>query len=131
VTINGIETPIPPHPRWFYTDRTPFEGAVLDGYALRVTSRLGAGADRQDIDLYEGEAARFGAYLRTIARWRTSTPVTLRIGATSVNGWQVLTALPSAELWTLFELDGTLIAVRVPAERLDAVLALLQQIERP
>jgi len=131
VTINGIETPIPPHPRWFYTDRTPFEAAVLDGYALRVTSRLGAGADRQDIDLYEGEAGRFGAYLRTMARWRTSAPIMLQIGATSVNGWQVVTTVPSPERWTLFELNGTLIAVRLPPERLDAVLALLRPIERP
>ena len=105
---------------------------MLDGYALRVTSRLSAGADRQDIDLYQGEAARFGGYLRSIARWRTSAPVKLQISGKSVSGWQVVTTLPGPELWTLFELDGTLVAVRAstPAQ-LDIVLALLQPIERP
>jgi hypothetical protein len=132
MTIYGIELPIPPHPRWLYTDRTPFEGAVLDGYALRVTSRLGVGADRQDVDLYEGEAARFGAYLRSLASWRTSAPVTLQIGGKSVNGWQVMTTLPSPELWTLFDLDGTLVTVRAPTPtQLDTVLAQLQPVERP
>jgi hypothetical protein len=132
MTIYGIELPIPPHPRWLHTDRTPFEGAVLDGYALRVTSRLGAGADRQDVDLYEGEAARFGAYLRSLASWRTSAPVTLQIGGKSVNGWQVVTTLPSPELWTLFDLDGTLVTVRAPTPtQLDTVLAQLQPVERP
>jgi len=131
-TISGIAAAIPPHPRWLHTDRTPFEGAVLDGYALRVTSRLSAGADRQDVDLYQGEAARFGGYLRSIARWRTSAPVKLQIGGKSVSGWQVVTTLPGPELWTLFEIDGTLVAIRAstPAQ-LGAVLAQLQPIERP
>ena len=77
LTINGVESPITPHPRWFYSDLLPFEGALLDAYALRVITRLNVGDNRQAVDVYQGEAARFGGYLRSVARWQTSAPKAL------------------------------------------------------
>jgi DNA-directed RNA polymerase specialized sigma24 family protein len=128
-TLVAIEASTPPAegaPGSAIGDEAPFLSALRYGYALRLTYNF---PEAPLLYIYEGPAKELGSYLRATAHWRSSTPVTLGVGARKISGWQVTTA-PN-DTWTLFEIDGTLIAVWYPAERAAAVIAALRPIARP
>jgi hypothetical protein len=131
-TLASIEAGSPPPeaaPRSFTDEETPFQSALRYGYALRLTYTVRAPEGMPILYLYEGPAKEFGAYLRGTARWASSAPATLDIGGRKIAGWQVTGARKNA--WTLFEIDGTLIAVEYPFDRAAAALATLRRIAGP
>jgi hypothetical protein len=131
-TLSSIEAGAPPReemPRWLVDEETPFQSALSFGYALRLTYTVDAPADAPILYIYEGPAKEFGTYLRGTARWTSSVAVMLDIGGRTIPGWQV-TGEPDGA-WTLFEIDGTLIAVEYPFDRAAAAIATLQPIAEP
>ncbi len=111
----------------FISWETPFQGAVRDGYATQLTYSVMQPAGWPILSLYEGPANRFGAYLRATANWASSTPIALQVGDRTIDGWQV-TSVDGTKTWTLFELDGTLIAVEYPPDKAPIVIAALRRI---
>jgi hypothetical protein len=116
-------------PHWYGGDQTALLRALLDGYAIRLTY---GGLNMRDgspiVQIYEGPAPQLGAYLRATGRWLTSAPVTLKIEGQQVSGWQI--AGIRGGRWTLFELEGTLIAIEYPFERAAEIAAGLERIPR-
>jgi DNA-directed RNA polymerase specialized sigma24 family protein len=106
------------------------QGAVRDGYAIQMAYSVTAPAGWPALYLYEGSARSFGAYLHATAHWSTSAPLTLQLGDHSTAAWQVI-ASQGGKTWTLFELDGTLIAVEYPPDKTLAVIAELRPIAAP
>jgi hypothetical protein len=111
-----------------------FEGALRSGTAVRLTYWLTSGGPLQRMQyIYQGDARTFGAYLRAAAngrwRWLSSEPARLTIGERAVDGWRI--TLLNGAIWTLFELDGTLLAAQTDADIQLAALARLQLLPRP
>jgi hypothetical protein len=131
-TLWTIEAGTPPSqavPRILLEGETPFQGALYYGHALRLTYRVHAPVGAAIAYIYEGSAQEFGAYLHGMARWTSSTPVTLTIDGRTIAGWQV-TSEPSGA-WTLFEIDGTLVAIEYPFDQSAPVIAGLRRIVSP
>jgi hypothetical protein len=111
-----------------------FEGALRSGTAVRLTYWLATGGPLQRMQyIYQGDARTFGAYLRTAAtgnwRWLSSEPARLTIGERAVDGWRI--TLLNGAIWTLFELDGRLLAAQTDADIQLAALAKLQLLPQP
>jgi hypothetical protein len=126
VAIEAGASPAEEAPSSSIGEEAPFLSALRSGYALRLTYSF---PEAPLLYIYEGPAKELGAYLRATARWGSSTPVTLDVGGRKISGWQVIGA-PN-DTWTLFEIDGTLIAVGYPFEESAAVIVALQQITGP
>lgn len=103
---------------------TIFEDALARGLVVRLRYRVSQTAARQ-LDVYQGPAQKFGDFLRARATWADSRPVQLRVGARDVNGWQVTTR-ENGTTWTLFELDGTLLALNAALD--EQIRPLLEQL---
>ncbi|HEX5691989.1 MAG TPA: hypothetical protein VFX76_18370, partial [Roseiflexaceae bacterium] len=128
-TLRSVEAGLPNRdgPESFNFDTVPAH-ALQHGYATRLTYDVALQDDSTEVVLYEGPANVFGPYLRATARWQSSTPTVLRVGERDVPAWQV--AGMQGGRWTLFEVDGTLIALELPFERADAAAALLEPLAR-
>jgi hypothetical protein len=126
----NVGTPPPEGPsHWLDVDNA-LQGAVRGGYAVQMAYSVTAPAGWPALYLYEGPARSFSAYLRATAHWASSTPVTLQLGERRIAAWQV-PAPQGDKTWTLFELDGTLIAVEYPSDKVLAVIAELRPIVAP
>jgi hypothetical protein len=131
-TLWSIEAGTPPSQdlaRMFLEGEPPFQGALNYGHAVRLTYRVHVPVGAPIAYIYEGPVKEFGAYLRGIARWSSSTPITLDVDGRTIAGWQV-TVEPSGA-WTLFEIDGTLIAVGYPFEQSAPLIEALRRIAGP
>jgi hypothetical protein len=115
-------------PQWYNPDDSAPLRALHHGYATRLTYALPQRDGTAWVYLYEGPASVFGAYLRAIARWQSSTPATLHVGERELPAWQV--AGIQGGRWTLFELDGTLIALEYPFEQAAEIAARLERLTR-
>jgi DNA-directed RNA polymerase specialized sigma24 family protein len=109
-------------------DSNVFSAALQRGMAIRLTYELpSSGPATTTAFIYEGDAATFSAYLRTqsTSRWgrQSSVPVRITIGERTIDGWRITA---SDGLWTLFELDGTLLAAQTIYDEQVAALARLQ-----
>jgi hypothetical protein len=107
-----------------------FDGALRRGLAIRMTYWLTTGGSLQrTLILYQGDARVFGNYLRAQTtptwRWKSSQPVRLTIGVRSVNGWRIVMA--GGATWTLFELDGTLLAAQADSDVQQTALSSLRR----
>ncbi|MBC8161610.1 MAG: hypothetical protein H7Z42_10370, partial [Roseiflexaceae bacterium] len=117
--IYGTEQPIP----WGVSGE-PFDTAVSRGLAVQlVYSPPISDSVRLAQTLYVGEAEKLGAFLRLDRHWRNAEPVALRVDGRSVSGWQV--SQRDDERWTLFELDGSLVAVDSSTPEREARIARL------
>jgi hypothetical protein len=86
----------------------PIEDALAFGFASRQIYFVRTAYAAQTVRIYQGEAERFGAFLRASAFWDASQPVELTVGGQPVPAWQV--EFNDTFNWLLFELNGTLIA---------------------
>ena len=135
--LTSIEAGTPPPERGVYAlvdAPNPFYEALRRGIALHLiylwtaSQAPGTGAP-QLMQLYEGPADRFGAYLRTQpARWRHSAPIQVALAGHTIDGWQV--TLPDGGSWVLVEVDGTLLAVEATLPEQQAAIARLERLPR-
>jgi hypothetical protein len=127
-TLTAIEAGAPPNGPVVHQpdDQAALLGALRDGYAMRLTYALGRPDSAPPLYLYEGPARELGAYLRATARWRGSAPLTVQVGGRPVAGWQVTDR--NADRWTLFEVDGTLIAIEYQFDRAAEIAAGLRRL---
>jgi hypothetical protein len=83
--------------------------------------------------IYEGDAGLFGAFLRARSswgwRWQSSEPVQVTLDGRTVNGWRI--TLPEGATWTLFEVDGALLAAQTNDPVQQAALEHLAALQRP
>jgi len=119
-------------PQFFGNDL--FDAALRSGIAIRLTYWLPTDGSTQRLTyVYEGAAEPFRAYLRVRTTWGwswlSSTPFRLAIGERSIDGWRITTQ--EGALWTLFEADGTLVAIQSNDAVQQAALATLQPLPRP
>jgi hypothetical protein len=126
VSVSNLPSEAPR--QWFVSMEAPFRGAVSYGYATQLTYSVLQPAGWPILSLYEGPSTSFGAYLRATAFWSSSTPVSLQVGDRAVDGWQVISN-DRVTTWTLFELDGTLIAVEYPPDKAQIVIAALRRLD--
>ena len=118
VRLTQIETGMPGS--MFRNSDDIFESAIERGMATRSRYELQTPEGIRVLYLYQGSAQQFGGLLRAQARWQRSQPVQLRAAGREVSGWEVTSPTGLYGLqWTLFELDGTLIAVNRPAAEID------------
>jgi hypothetical protein len=110
---------------WFENPDDPFDMALRRALALRFTYVVTDASSMQMVRLYEGPAREFGGYLRSLARWRSSTRLSAVVAGRAIQGWQVSTYVNGLP-WTVFEIDGTLIALEYT---LPESLALLEQLQ--
>jgi hypothetical protein len=103
----------------------PFEAAFWSGNALRMTyiNNLARGTP---LRIYQGEATRFGAYLRAQARWAASEAVAIDIEEYQIAAWQI--TMIDGQRWRLVLIDGTLIAIPANDPQQEAIPAALRQI---
>src|SRR4029079_12720309 len=99
--------------------------ALKDGYAIRFSYAISSANGIQILNLYQGSAKAFGAYLRANSRWTSSAPIALQIGGQQVNGWQVVVG-QNGPIWILFELDRTLLALEYPSPEFLGALSQLR-----
>jgi hypothetical protein len=125
--LDKIETGAPDQPgrSRFIAEGPVFDAALLDGYALRFSYIVRHDRGALTMTIYEGPADSLGAYLRAAAQWSSSTPVSVRLGKRQVNGWRVTERRGSID-WLLFEVDGTLVAVRTATPE---ILAVIEELE--
>lgn len=95
-----------------YSSNNIFDRAVQRGVAVQLVYQQQNEQGSQLIQLYQGSEERFGAFLRGQVRWQNSWPAQVRAAGRELSGWNVVP--PDGGFWTLFELDGTLIAVSHP-----------------
>jgi hypothetical protein len=111
-----------------------FDGALRRGVAIRFTYWLttGTALDRL-MYIYEGDASSFGAFLQARStwgwRWLSSEPVQIALDGRAVSGWRV--NLPEGATWTLFEVDGTLLAAQTNDPVQQAALERLALLHHP
>jgi len=111
-----------------------FDQALRSGIAIRLTYWLPTDGSTQRLTyVYEGAAEPFRAYLRVRTTWGwswlNSAPFRLAIGERSIDGWRITTQEGAS--WTLFEADGTLVAIQTNDAVQQAALATLQPLPRP
>jgi hypothetical protein len=131
-TLLSIEAGAPTQaelPRSYIDGETPLQSALRSSYALRLTYGMRSSGGPQNLYLYEGPAKEFGAYLRATARWHSSAAVRLDVDGRTVDGWQVTDEQDRP--WTLFEIDGTLIAVGNPFDQSATAIARLRRMSGP
>jgi hypothetical protein len=92
-----------------------FDGALRSGVAVRFSYWLTTSTALDSLMyIYQGDADAFGAFLRTRSswgwRWQSSEPVQVALAGRTVSGWQL--TLTGGATWTLFEVDGALLAAQ-------------------
>jgi DNA-directed RNA polymerase specialized sigma24 family protein len=111
-----------------------FDSALRAGMAVRFTYWLttSTALDRL-MYIYQGDAESFGAFLRARSswgwRWQSSEPVQVALAGRTIGGWRV--TLTDGATWTLFEVDGTLLAAQTTDSRQHAALEQLAPLQRP
>jgi hypothetical protein len=127
----GADPDEPRVPR-FDNGLTIFDQALQDGYALRFVYTVFEGdLGQSGVTIYQGPADVLAAYLRANVRWDTSQPITIQAAGREVQGWRVATSNVFPASWTVFELDGTLIAVDNLVPAAPAILGALQPLDAP
>lgn len=128
VSLAMIEVNTAPLQRRFYDNVSngAINQALNRGAAVRFSYMVSA-PDRPRLTyLIQGPADRFGAYLRSGVRWRSSQPVTLRADGREVQGWRVEDE--NQNTWHLLELDGTLLALAADTPEQQALVERLQRV---
>jgi hypothetical protein len=111
-----------------------FDSALRAGMAVRSTYWLttSTALDRL-MYIYQGNADTFGAFLRARSswgwRWQSSEPVQVALAGRTVDGWRI--TLTDGAIWTLLEVDGTLLAAQTVDSRQLAALEQLAPLRRP
>lgn len=113
VRVSGFAGPV--------NHESPALDAFLRGLALRLSYNIHTAGDGiMALEIYQGPAERLGRYLRTQARWRSSTPITHSVGGQTTTVWH-MTALDDRP-WLVFERDGTLVCIAADIPDQDALL---------
>jgi hypothetical protein len=129
-----IEVGAPPNTTTVVWGNDIFDSALRSGVAVRFTYWLttSTALDRL-MYIYEGDAGLFGAFLRARSswgwRWQSSEPVQVTLDGRTVNGWRI--TLPEGATWTLFEVDGALLAAQTNDPVQQAALEHLAALQRP
>jgi hypothetical protein len=111
-----------------------FDSALRAGAAMRFTYWLttSTALDRL-MYIYQGDVDSFGAFLRARSswgwRWQSSEPAQVALDGRTIGGWRV--TLTGGATWTLFEIDGTLLAAQTSDSRQAAALEQLAPLQRP
>ena len=135
LVLLAIEAGAPPPERGLYPiddAADPFYEALRRGIALDfiytfATSGVSGTEIPQLMQVYQGPADRFGAYLRAQpARWRHSALIQVALAGRTIDGWQV--TLPNGGRWVLVEIDGTLLAVEATRPEQQAAIAGLERL---
>jgi hypothetical protein len=111
-----------------------FDSALRAGLAVRFSYWLttSTALDRL-MYIYQGDADSFGAFLRARSslgwRWQSSEPVQVALAGRTVSGWRI--TLAEGATWTLFEVDGTLLAAQTADSRQQAALIQLAPLQQP
>jgi hypothetical protein len=129
-----IEVGVPPTTGTVIWGNDIFDSALRAGRAMRFTYWLTTStALDQLMYIYQGEAESFGAFLRARSswgwRWQSSEPVQVAFAGRTVDGWRI--TLIGGVVWTLFEVDGTLLAAQTTDSRQLLALEQLAPLQRP
>jgi hypothetical protein len=129
-TLDSITVGIPQPAGPSLFDDAVIRSALRGGSAIQLSYTIKEPAGWPILYLYEGPASSFGAYLRATTHWSSSAPIAVQVGDRAIAGWQVTTPQDSTT-WTLFEIDGTLIAVEYPPDKAPTIIAGLRRLAAP